>query len=68
MFWGVMFAGRLLSEGSPAAGLQNGDMLFAMPAIDRGGYAEYAIVRESEAAPKPTSIDAVHAGAVRWLR
>jgi NADPH:quinone reductase-like Zn-dependent oxidoreductase len=56
--------GTVVERGSPSSRFANGDTLFAMPAIDRGSYAEYAIVREGEAAPKPNSIDAVHAGAV----
>lgn len=56
--------GTVVERGSSSSRVANGDTLFAMPAIDRGGYAEYAIAREGEAAPKPNSIDAVHAGAV----
>ena len=56
--------GTVVERGSSGSRFANGDALFAMPAIDRGGYAEYAIVREGEAAPKPNSIDAIHAGAV----
>jgi hypothetical protein len=38
-----------------------GDELFAMPGIDRGGYAEYVILKEDEAAPRPKSLDAIAA-------
>ncbi|MGA8356789.1 MAG: NADP-dependent oxidoreductase [Xanthobacteraceae bacterium] len=41
-----------------------GDAIFAMLGIDRGGYAEYAIVKDSEAAPKPRSLDFVAAASV----
>lgn len=56
--------GAVVERGPASSRFAKGDMLFAVPAIDRGGYAEYAIVKESEAAPKPDSIDAVHAGGV----
>jgi NADPH:quinone reductase-like Zn-dependent oxidoreductase len=43
---------------------KEGDAVFAMLGIDRGGYAEYAIVKDSEAAPKPRSLDFVAAASV----
>lgn len=41
-----------------------GDAVFAMPAIDRGGYAQYVVIKEDEAASRPRSLDAIAAGAV----
>jgi NADPH:quinone reductase-like Zn-dependent oxidoreductase len=35
-----------------------------MPGLGRGGYAEYALVKVSEAAPMPASLDVIQAGAV----
>ena len=32
--------------------------------IERGGYAEYAVVKVTEAAPKPASLNFIQAGAV----
>ena len=40
--------GTVVERGSSSSRFANGDTLFAMPAIDRGGYAEYAIVREGK--------------------
>ena len=44
--------------------MEVGDAIFAMLGIDRGGYAEYAIVKDIEAAPKPRSLDLVAAASV----
>jgi NADPH:quinone reductase-like Zn-dependent oxidoreductase len=41
-----------------------GDNIYAMLGIDRGGYAEHAIVKDTEAAAKPSSLDHVTAAAV----
>ncbi|MEV3858330.1 NADP-dependent oxidoreductase [Streptomyces sp. NPDC050095] len=49
-------AGRDVSE------LRPGDEVFGM--IRGGGYAEYAVVRVDHVAPKPSSVDHVHAAAV----
>ena len=43
---------------------KKGDAIFAMLGIERGGYAEYAIVKDSEAAPKPRALDFVAAASV----
>jgi len=43
---------------------KEGDAVFAMLGIDRGGYAEYAIAKDIEAAPKPRSLDFVAAASV----
>lgn len=43
---------------------KEGDAIFAMLGIEHGGYAEYAIVKDSEAAAKPRSLDFVSAASV----
>ncbi|MDB5396908.1 MAG: Alcohol dehydrogenase zinc-binding domain protein [Rhodospirillales bacterium] len=43
---------------------EKGDALYAVPAIDRGCYAQYVIVKQKEAARKPSSLDHVMAAAV----
>jgi NADPH:quinone reductase-like Zn-dependent oxidoreductase len=43
---------------------KKGDAIFAMLGIERGGYAEYAIVKDGEAAKKPRSLDFVAAASV----
>lgn len=57
-------AGTVVQVGPGVTRYGEGDRLYAMPAIERGGYAEYVIVREDEAALQPLSIDALTAGAV----
>jgi NADPH:quinone reductase-like Zn-dependent oxidoreductase len=56
--------GTVVECGPAAARFAKGDAVFAMPGIGRGGYAEYAVVKVSEAAPKPESLDVIQAGAV----
>jgi NADPH:quinone reductase-like Zn-dependent oxidoreductase len=58
-------AGIVAAHG-PDAGeeLQEGDAVYAMLGIDRGGYAEYAIVKATEAARRPAAADYVAAAAV----
>jgi NADPH:quinone reductase-like Zn-dependent oxidoreductase len=56
--------GTVVECGPSAARFAKGDAVFAMPGIGRGGYAEYAVVKVSEAAPKPESLDVIQAGAV----
>jgi NADPH:quinone reductase-like Zn-dependent oxidoreductase len=57
-------SGTVVECGASTSRFANGDRVFAMPAIERGGYAEYVLVKEEEAAPRPTSLDEVSAGAV----
>ncbi|HEV2703282.1 MAG TPA: NADP-dependent oxidoreductase [Steroidobacteraceae bacterium] len=57
-------AGTVVECGPAAARFAKGEAVFAMPGIGRGGYAEYAVVKVSEAAPKPESLDVIQAGAV----
>lgn len=57
-------AGTVVEVGHSASGFAEGDGVIAMPGIGRGGYAEYARVKVTEAAKKPESLDVIHAGAV----
>jgi NADPH:quinone reductase-like Zn-dependent oxidoreductase len=58
-------SGIIASCGAGSAdGLKEGDAIYAMLGVDRGGYAEYAIVTPGEAARKPASVDYVAAAAV----
>jgi NADPH:quinone reductase-like Zn-dependent oxidoreductase len=57
-------SGTVVRRGASALRFAEGDKLFAMPGIERGGYAQYAVVKDSEAAPKPKSLDEISAGAV----
>ena len=57
-------AGTVVECGPSAARFAKGDAVFAVPGIGRGGYAEYAVVKVSEAAPKPESLDVIQAGGV----
>src|SRR5579883_2550949 len=50
--------------GEGAGEWKVGDNIYAMLGIDRGGYAEHAIVKDTEAAAKPSSLDHVTAAAV----
>jgi NADPH:quinone reductase-like Zn-dependent oxidoreductase len=57
--------GSVAARGSGAtARSKEGDAIYAMLGGDRGGYAEYVIVKEAEAARKPASIDYIGAAAV----
>jgi NADPH:quinone reductase-like Zn-dependent oxidoreductase len=57
-------AGTVIECGPSAAPFAKGESVYAMPGLGRGGYAEYALVKVTEAAPKPVSLDAIQAGAV----
>lgn len=62
---GFDVAGGIAAVGEGVTRFRPGDDVFAYLALSRGGgYAEYVIVREDEAAPKPATADAVHAAAV----
>ena len=56
-------SGTVVQRGAETTRFVEGDAVIAMPRIDRGAYAEYVLVREDEAAPKPNALDAVAAGA-----
>jgi NADPH:quinone reductase-like Zn-dependent oxidoreductase len=61
---GFDVAGTVVAVGEGVTRFEPGDDVFAYLALSRGGgYAEYAIVREDEAAPKPATIDFARAAA-----
>lgn len=61
---GFDVAGTVVATGEGVTRFEPGDDVFAYLALSRGGgYAEYAIVREDEAAPKPATIDFARAAA-----
>jgi NADPH:quinone reductase-like Zn-dependent oxidoreductase len=61
--WDV--SGRIEALGSGLTRLKAGDEIFSRPDISRdGAYAEFIVIKESEAALKPKSIDHVHAAAL----
>src|SRR5437667_4348868 len=58
-------AGVVEKVGSKITKFKTGDPVFAYVSLDNsGGYAEYALVTEREAAPKPKSLTYVQAAAV----
>lgn len=58
-------AGAVEKVGSKIAKFKPGDPVFAYVSLDNGGgYAQYALVTEREAAPKPKSLTYVEAAAV----
>ena len=57
-------SGVVVQCGPSTSPLKDGTKVFAMPGIERGGYAEYVIVKESEMATKPGSLDFIDAAAV----
>jgi NADPH:quinone reductase-like Zn-dependent oxidoreductase len=63
---GFDVSGVVESVGPKVTKFKPGDEIFAMLDLRRsgGGYAEYAIVKESEAAPKPAKISHVDAASV----
>jgi NADPH:quinone reductase-like Zn-dependent oxidoreductase len=62
---GFDISGSVESVGSGVTRFKAGDAVFAYLSLRRGGgYAQYALVRESEAAPKPATIDFPKAAAV----
>ena len=61
--WDV--SGVVEATGSGVAGFKKGDEVYSRPDIARdGAYAEYIVIRESEVAHKPKSIDHMHAAAM----
>ncbi|MCW2284126.1 NADPH:quinone reductase-like Zn-dependent oxidoreductase [Rhodoblastus acidophilus] len=56
-------SGVVVACGPDVTRFKPGDAIFAMPGIERGGYADHVLVREEEAAARPTAVDAVAAGA-----
>jgi NADPH:quinone reductase-like Zn-dependent oxidoreductase len=57
-------SGAVVQCGPFVQRFAKGDALFGMPGIDRGAYAEYVLLKESEAALRPRSLDSVAAGGV----
>jgi NADPH:quinone reductase-like Zn-dependent oxidoreductase len=55
--------GTIESWGSGAESVRKGDSVFAMLDWDRGGYAQYALLKATEWAFKPQKIDHIRAGA-----
>lgn len=61
---GFDVAGRVVAVGEGVSRFEPGDDVFAYLSLSRGGgYAEYAIVLEDEAAPKPATLDFARAAA-----
>ncbi|MCL5966961.1 MAG: NADP-dependent oxidoreductase [Deltaproteobacteria bacterium] len=61
--WDV--SGVVEAAGPGARRLQKGDEVYSRPDISRdGAYAQYIVVRESEVAIKPESLDHIHAAAI----
>ncbi|HEX5507050.1 MAG TPA: NADP-dependent oxidoreductase [Pseudolabrys sp.] len=57
-------SGVVETVGAEATKFQKGDAVYAMLGRDVGGYAEYALATDTEAAPKPKTLDFVQAAAV----
>jgi NADPH:quinone reductase-like Zn-dependent oxidoreductase len=58
-------SGVVAAVGEDAAGLAVGDAVYGLTDFSRdGAAAEFQLVRSSELAPKPTSLDHVHAAAI----
>ena len=61
--WDV--SGTVAAAGPGVTKFQKGNEVFSRPDIARNGaYAEYIVVRESEVALKPKSVDDLHAAAI----
>ena len=59
------FSGVIEYAGRDAGRWKPGDEVYGRPEISRNGaYAEYIVVRESEVALKPASVDHVHVAAI----
>ncbi|SER39091.1 NADPH:quinone reductase [Faunimonas pinastri] len=57
-------AGTVERLGEGVSGFRVGEALYAMLGRDRGGYAQYVILKPEEAAAKPETLNATEAGAV----
>ena len=61
--WDV--SGVVTALGTNLVRLKEGDEVFSRPDISRdGAYAEYIVIKESEVALKPKSVDHIHAAAM----
>ena len=49
--------------GGRAKNWRKGDAAFALLGLDRGGFADYVMVKSTEVAPKPKVLDHIHAAA-----
>jgi NADPH:quinone reductase-like Zn-dependent oxidoreductase len=64
---GWYVSGIVEALGSGVTKFKKGDEVYARPNVARNGkgtYAEYVVVKETEAALKPKSVDHVHAAAI----
>jgi len=57
-------AGRVERAGSAAKNFQKGDAVYAMLPNDRGGFAEFVLMKESQIAAKPMNCDFTKSAAV----
>jgi NADPH:quinone reductase-like Zn-dependent oxidoreductase len=57
-------SGVVESCGTQVHGLRKGDAVFAFLGTDRGAYAQYAMVKAAEFAPKPENLSHVEAASV----
>ncbi len=64
MTLGRDIAGVVEGVGRGVTGIKPGDEVYAYLDAHGGGYAEYALAEEGETAPKPASLDDIHAAAV----
>jgi NADPH:quinone reductase-like Zn-dependent oxidoreductase len=65
MIPGWDFSGVVEACGPDTGRLHKGDEVYSRPDLGRDGtYAQYIVVRESEVALKPRSLDHVHAAAI----
>jgi NADPH:quinone reductase-like Zn-dependent oxidoreductase len=60
---GTDFAGEVISVGTDVQHVKSGDAVYGA-SLNRGTFAQYAVVKSSGVARKPRSIDAVQAAAV----
>lgn len=59
---GGEIAGTIASIGDAISGFHEGDAVYGI--ISSGGFAEYALAKQGDIAPKPRSLDFEHAAAV----
>jgi len=57
-------AGLIEAVGPGVTTFKTGDEVYAFLAAESGGYAEFAVAKENEVAPKPASLDFVQAAAI----
>ncbi len=60
--WDV--SGRVEQVGKGVIDWKVGDAVFAMPALDRGSYAEFIVLKPDETAAAPTTLPLTDAGAI----